>query len=305
MERFAHSRWPKGFGLLFASLLLLSMIAFDANDPTLTNLRYPSTGISNPLWLPGALLGGSLVEFFGASALWLPLLIAHRLLVDFGRGSFFRLLVYGTGLLLFSTAIHGLLAPYGMAAAPDGWPGPRAVLGLTSEGLAGLASARWVARTTGPWVGGAILGWGLGLCLWRLTSLYLLAGALRDARMIVFFLAGRVAARARHAGAATAMAAGAVAAGPWRERGRPAGSAGAIAGPGGTLLAALWRAVPIRPGRRPAALGVAAPTQTAPPPAPGSGPAAPGWAGRGKDDFDTWLAAIGEPPAADESLKKP
>ena len=65
-----------GIGLV----LLLSMLTADFLDPTVFNQLYPSEGIRNWTGLVGALIGGSLLEIFGPSALLLPWLFVRTAL---------------------------------------------------------------------------------------------------------------------------------------------------------------------------------------------------------------------------------
>ena len=55
--------------------LFLSMLSADFQDPTVFNQLYPSEGVQNWAGLIGALIGGSLLEIFGPSALLLPWLL--------------------------------------------------------------------------------------------------------------------------------------------------------------------------------------------------------------------------------------
>ena len=51
--------------------LMMSVCTADFRDPTVFNQLYPSNGVNNWTGLIGAIIGGSLVEFFGPSALLL------------------------------------------------------------------------------------------------------------------------------------------------------------------------------------------------------------------------------------------
>jgi len=51
--------------------LMMSVCTADFHDPTVFNQLYPSNGIKNWTGLIGAIIGGSLLEFFGPSALLL------------------------------------------------------------------------------------------------------------------------------------------------------------------------------------------------------------------------------------------
>ena len=65
-----------GIGLAF----FLSMLTADFLDPTIFNLLYPSEGVQNWTGLVGALIGGSLLEIFGPSALLLQWLFVRATL---------------------------------------------------------------------------------------------------------------------------------------------------------------------------------------------------------------------------------
>ena len=60
--------------------LFLSMLSADFQDPTVFNQLYPSEGVQNWAGLIGALIGGSLLEIFGPSALLLPWLFVRSAL---------------------------------------------------------------------------------------------------------------------------------------------------------------------------------------------------------------------------------
>ena len=51
--------------------LMMSVYTADFQDPTVFNQLYPSNGINNWTGLIGAIIGGSLLEVFGPSALLL------------------------------------------------------------------------------------------------------------------------------------------------------------------------------------------------------------------------------------------
>lgn len=60
--------------------LFLSILSADFQDPTVFNQLYPSEGVQNWAGLIGALIGGSLLEIFGPSALLLPWLFVRAAL---------------------------------------------------------------------------------------------------------------------------------------------------------------------------------------------------------------------------------
>ena len=57
--------------------LFLSMLSADFQDPSVFNQLYPLEGVQNWVGLIGALIGGSLLEFFGPSAMLIPWLFVR------------------------------------------------------------------------------------------------------------------------------------------------------------------------------------------------------------------------------------
>ena len=57
-----------GLGLFW----MLAMLSADFRDPTFFNPLYPAEGLNNWLSLPGALMGGSMIEIFGPVKLPIP-----------------------------------------------------------------------------------------------------------------------------------------------------------------------------------------------------------------------------------------
>ncbi|MEE8436407.1 MAG: DNA translocase FtsK 4TM domain-containing protein [bacterium] len=136
--------WPKAFGLTLALVSAAGLLSFDLNDPTFTNLRAHSQGIGNWIGLPGALVGGSLVETFGSASLLVPVLILNWLVTSQDRPSIYAYLCWSVFLMAAVASIHGLV-----------WP--PALPGVLDPGLAGWSARYWMAMTTGPWAGGALV----------------------------------------------------------------------------------------------------------------------------------------------------
>lgn len=283
MDRYTARRWLKGIGVLLALLLLGSMISFHANDPSLTNLRYPHGGVQNLLGLPGALLGGSLVELLGASALGIPLLLLNWVVLPRGRRRPWSYPAFGAGALLIAPTLHGLVS---QTTAP----------GLNAPGIAGLAGSTWVLATTGLWVGLLLLVPALGYALTRVLYVPLLNTALQDARTFgsYFVRQGRAGLRTGREGAREVRA-------TLAETRRAGWSAlhGAARELAARVLRALGR-LPLLGRAMPSAAGwaQAAAPSTRPGLAGGNGGA--GMAGRGLplrvgDAFDAWFAAPEQP----------
>jgi len=62
------------FKIVFCLIFVISILSQGKFDPTPFNLMVPPNGLNNFFGLPGALLGGFLLDFFGKSAILLPLL---------------------------------------------------------------------------------------------------------------------------------------------------------------------------------------------------------------------------------------
>lgn len=133
---------------MLAGLLLSSLVSFHRFDPTLTNLLYPGRGVGNWLGLPGALIGGTLVEGLGTASLLLPLLLAKWFFSPRRRPAAWRYALHVLVAATLLSVLHGLADP-----APG--------VGLGHPGLLGWAGARWVAATTGAAAGSVLLGFAL------------------------------------------------------------------------------------------------------------------------------------------------
>jgi len=287
MDRTAIRTAPHALGLLLTLLLLVSILSAGRGDPSLLNLFSPRGGPDNLLGLPGALVGGSLVDLLGSAALAVPLLLFNWNLTPRNRPPWPHYTARALGLLLVLAAGLGLWLPAGPA-------------GLLGAGLLGRAGGDWVAATLGPWPGGALLA---------LATLHLARGLVyvesvrsgaRDARLFAGFLGARAAAVLRGAAGVLRrggdrLGAGATAllAQGQRRMARQGQRGGQALHDG---LAALWGALSggppsiarVKAGR--ARHGRAAlPTVVAPAPAPAAA-----------DGFDDWFGAVaaGEPPAA-------
>jgi hypothetical protein len=62
------------FKIIFCLIFVISIMSQGKFDPTPFNLMVPPDGLNNFFGLPGALLGGLLLDFFGKSAILLPVL---------------------------------------------------------------------------------------------------------------------------------------------------------------------------------------------------------------------------------------
>lgn len=144
MEWNAARIWPKALGFALALVSAAGVLSFDLNDPTFTNLRAYSQGTGNWIGLPGALIGGSLVELFGAASLLAPVLILNWMLTAQGKIPLHRYLFWSLALMAAVASAHGLVV---LSVTP----------GVLAAGLAGWCARYWSDLTTGPWWGGVLL----------------------------------------------------------------------------------------------------------------------------------------------------
>ena len=94
-----------GLGLFW----MLAMLSADFRDPTFFNPLYPAEGLHNWLSLPGALLGGSMIEIFGPVALLIPWLFIRIIIPPSGSAARWLLIYHALILLITSTTLYALL----------------------------------------------------------------------------------------------------------------------------------------------------------------------------------------------------
>ena len=94
--------------------LFLSMLSADFQDPTVFNQLYPSDGVQNWVGLIGALIGGSLLEIFGPSALLLPWLFVRAALHQPRQISGLICTYYAFVLVFLPSIIHELALHSGL-----------------------------------------------------------------------------------------------------------------------------------------------------------------------------------------------
>ncbi len=88
-----------GLGLFW----MLAMLSADFRDPTFFNPLYPAEGLHNWLSLPGALLGGSMIEIFGPVALLIPWLFVRIIIPPSGSAARWLLIYHALILLITSS----------------------------------------------------------------------------------------------------------------------------------------------------------------------------------------------------------
>ena len=94
--------------------LFLSMLSADFQDPTVFNQLYPSEGVQNWAGLIGALIGGSLLEIFGPSAMLLPWLFVRAALHQPRQISGLICTYYAFVLVFLLSIIHELALHSGL-----------------------------------------------------------------------------------------------------------------------------------------------------------------------------------------------
>ena len=94
--------------------LFLSMLSSDFQDPTVFNQLYPSEGVQNWAGLIGALIGGSLLEIFGPSAMLLPWLFVRAALHQPRQISGLICTYYAFVLVFLLSIIHELALHSGL-----------------------------------------------------------------------------------------------------------------------------------------------------------------------------------------------
>ena len=94
--------------------LFLSMLSADFQDPTVFNQLNPSEGVQNWAGLIGALIGGSLLEIFGPSALFLPWLFVRAALHQPRQISGLICTYYAFVLVFLLSIIHELALHSGL-----------------------------------------------------------------------------------------------------------------------------------------------------------------------------------------------
>ena len=94
--------------------LFLSMLSADFQDPTVFNQLNPSEGVQNWAGLIGALIGGSLLEIFGPSALLLPWLFVRAALHQPRQISGLICTYYAFVLVFLLSIIHELALHSGL-----------------------------------------------------------------------------------------------------------------------------------------------------------------------------------------------
>ena len=127
-----------GLGLFW----MLAMLSADFRDPTFFNPLYPAEGLHNWLSLPGALLGGSMIEIFGPVALLIPWLFVRIIIPPSGSTKRWVLIYHSLILLITSTTLYAL-----SGFSSDSWAESATL--LLKHGYLGEISSKWLETHLG------------------------------------------------------------------------------------------------------------------------------------------------------------
>ena len=121
--------------------LFLSILSADFQDPTVFNQLYPSEGVQNWAGLIGALIGGSLLEIFGPSALLLPWLFVRAALHQPRQISGLICTYYAFVLVFLLSIIHELALHSGLIKT-------EALEFYSQNGYAAKLALIWLEKST-------------------------------------------------------------------------------------------------------------------------------------------------------------
>ena len=131
--------------------LFLSMLSSDFQDPTVFNQLYPSEGVQNWAGLIGALIGGSLLEIFGPSALLLPWLFVRAALHQPRQISGLICTYYAFVLVFLLSIIHELALHSGLIKT-------EALEFYLQNGYAAKLALIWLEKSTNLAISLTVLG---------------------------------------------------------------------------------------------------------------------------------------------------
>ena len=131
--------------------LFLSMLSADFQDPTVFNQLYPSEGVQNWAGLIGALIGGSLLEIFGPSALLLPWLFVRAALHQPRQISGLICTYYAFVLVFLLSIIHELALHSGLIKT-------EALEFYLQNGYAAKLALIWLEKSTNLAISLTVLG---------------------------------------------------------------------------------------------------------------------------------------------------
>ena len=180
------------FYLIFGGIgvaLFLSMLSADFQDPTVFNQLYPSEGVQNWAGLIGALIGGSLLEIFGPSALLLPWLFARAALHQPRQISGLICTYYAFVLVFLLSIIHELALHSGLIKT-------EALEFYLQNGYAAKLALIWLEKSTNLAISLTLLAAMFIFSLFRMSQiispLHFISGVFSGVQILLSMLARKI-----------------------------------------------------------------------------------------------------------------
>ena len=169
--------------------LFLSMLSSDFQDPTVFNQLYPSEGVQNWAGLIGALIGGSLLEIFGPSALLLPWLFVRAALHQPRQISGLICTYYAFVLVFLLSIIHELALHSGLIKT-------EALEFYLQNGYAAKLALIWLEKSTNLAISLTVLGamfiFSLARMVQIISPLSFISGVFSGVQILLSMLARKI-----------------------------------------------------------------------------------------------------------------
>ena len=169
--------------------LFLSMLSADFQDPTVFNQLYPSEGVQNWAGLIGALIGGSLLEIFGPSALLLPWLFVRAALHQPRQISGLICTYYAFVLVFLLSIIHELALHSGLIKT-------EALEFYLQNGYAAKLALIWLEKSTNLAISLTVLAAMFIFSLFRMSQIIsplpFISGVFSGVQIILSMLARKI-----------------------------------------------------------------------------------------------------------------
>ena len=169
--------------------LFLSMLSADFQDPTVFNQLYPSEGVQNWAGLIGALIGGSLLEIFGPSALLLPWLFVRAALHQPRQISGLICTYYAFVLVFLLSIIHELALHSGLIKT-------EALEFYLQNGYAAKLALIWLEKSTNLAISLTVLGamfiFSLARMVQIISPLSFISGVFSGVQFLLSMLARKI-----------------------------------------------------------------------------------------------------------------
>jgi len=169
--------------------LFLSMLSADFQDPTVFNQLYPSEGVQNWADLIGALIGGSLLEIFGPSALLLPWLFVRAALHQPRHISGLICTYYAFVLVFLLSIIHELALHSGLIKTD-------ALEFSLQNGYAATLALIWLEKSTNLAISLTVLAAMFIFSLFRMSQiispLHFISGVFSGVQILLSMLARKI-----------------------------------------------------------------------------------------------------------------